>query len=326
MDSVKIDQSESWAFRIAMLLLAVTGLLGVMNDYALHLIIVALILAILCNGLNVAFGSTGQLLLCQAAFFGFGAYVSSLLVMRAHFSVWLAWPVAWAATVVLGLLTGLIASRTVGHYFAMFTMSLAIVFHQIVINWESVTQGALGLRGIRHLETLSALGLEISFERKSSYFVLCVLLVWLSTELVGVLRRTRIGRQLAAIREDEVAAASLGIRTSRLKVLAVALSAAAAGVAGPLYAHYRELISPSDFSVFQSVVALLIVIIGGSNTISGPLIGAFVVTFLPELLRPVADFRWVLFGGALIVCALFFPGGISGAIRGFCLNVERWKT
>src|SRR5437763_4852454 len=316
MNSIEVDRIELWGFRIAMMVLVVAALTGVFDEYAMHLLFVALILTLLSNGLNIAFGNSGQLLLCQAAFFGFAAYTSSLLVIRLGFTLWLAVPIAFVATVALGLLIGWVASRTAGHYFAMFTLSVSIVFHQIVLNWESITQGALGLRSIPPFEGFSVFGIALSFEKKLAYLLSCVLVVWVSTELIGVLRNSRLGRQFVAIREDEVAAASLGIKTARLKILAVVFSAAAAGIAGPLYAHYRQLISPTDFSVFQSVIVLLIVIVGGSNSISGPLIGAFVVTLLPELLRTAADLRWVAFGAALIVCALFLPGGIAKGLRG----------
>lgn len=316
---------ELWGPRIALLSLAVAGVGGLFDEYVTHLMVLALIYALLASGLDVAFGGAGQLLLCQSAFFGFAAYTSALLTQRAAVPVWLAPPAAAAATAALGILTGWIASRTSGHYFAMFTLSVSVIFHQVVLNWESLTQGALGLRDVPSLGVLSIFGVRVAFDDKRAYVVLCAALLWLAIELASLLRNSRLGRLLASVREDEIAAGSLGIEPVRLKILAVAVSAAAAGVAGPLYAHYVRVISPADFTVLQSVLVLLMVITGGSNSPSGPFIGALVVTLLPEYLRAAAGYRWVAFGTALIACVFFLPGGIVRGLEALCRRLNSWN-
>jgi branched-chain amino acid transport system permease protein len=322
---MELQRKEIWLVRGTFLFLLAAGVAGYFDEYVIHLLIIGLIFTLLAIGQNIAFGYTGQLLLCQAAFFGIAAYGSALFVERLGISVWMAFPVATLTTAAFGALVGLIASRTSGHYFAMFTMSISIIFHQLVLNWDSLTHGALGLRDIPRPSNLSLLSFQLAFDNKRTFLLLCLLIVWISTEGLKIFRASRAGRMLIAVREDEIAAKSLGIKTTQVKVLAMTLAAALAGIAGPLYAHYRQLISPEDFTVFQSVLILLMIIMGGSGSLAGPLIGAMVVTLLPEYLRPVADYRWIVFGTALIICVTFLPGGISGGLQTAGRRILKWK-
>jgi branched-chain amino acid transport system permease protein len=322
---MELHTKELWLVRVVFLFLLVGGVVRYFDEYMIHLLVIGLIFTLLAIGQNIAFGYTGQLLLCQGAFFGIAAYSSALLVERLGVSVWVAFPVAILVTAAFGACVGLVASRTSGHYFAMFTMSISIIFHQLVLNWDSLTHGALGLRDIPRPNNLSLFSLQLAFDSKQTFLVLCALIAWVSSEGINIFRSSRAGRMLLAIREDEIAARSLGIKTTQVKVIAMTLAAALAGVSGPLYAHYRQLISPEDFTVFQSVLILLMVIIGGSGSILGPLLGAMVVTLLPEYLRPVADYRWIVFGATLIIFITFLPSGIKGGIQTVALRVLKWK-
>jgi branched-chain amino acid transport system permease protein len=306
--------SESWLLRGILLSLVVAGGSGLFDQYTMHLVTLTLLFTILALGQDIAFGDAGLLLLCQAAFFGLSAYGSALLVERAHLSFWMAFPVAILGTGAVGALVGWVTSRTAGHYLAMFTLSISVIFQQLVLNWTSLTGGASGLTRITRPQELSFAGLQLNFENNRTYLVLSAVVLLLVAELIRILRRSSLGRMLLAIREDEVAARSLGVRASRVKVVAVTIAAILAGVAGPLYAHYQRLISPEDFSVFQSVSVLLMVVLGGSGSMIGPLLGATLVILLPEYLRAVQDFRWVVFGSVLILCMIFLPSGIRGGI------------
>jgi len=305
---------EVWLLRCILLLLPVAAASGLFDEYTSRLIIVTLIFSLLAAGLNVAFGDAGQLLLCQAAFFGIASYSSALLMQRANFSFWIALPVAAIITALFGSFIGWISSRTSGHYLAMFTMSISIIFHQVALNWVSLTNGASGLSNIPRPTPLSIGPIEVNFEDNRSYLGLCALIVLGAIEALRMLRNSRTGMLFLAIREDELAAKSLGISPSRVKVLAITSAALLAGLAGPLYAHSQRLIAPEDFTVFQSVMILLMVILGGSSSLVGPFIGAALLIFLPEYLRAVADYRWVTFGVILIICMIYLPDGIRGGI------------
>jgi branched-chain amino acid transport system permease protein len=306
--------SETWVFRGIILTLIVASGAGLLDEYTLHLLTIASLFTILAFGQDVAFGDAGILLLCQGAFFGLSAYCSALMVERLHLAFWTSFPIVVLGTGAVGAFVGWITSRIAGHYLAMFTMGISVIFQQLVLNWTSLTGGASGLSTISRPQSLSLFGLQLSFENNRTYLVLCAVLLLFVVESIRLLRKSRLGKLFLAIREDEVAARSLGIKASQVKVVAMMIAASLAGVSGPLYAHYQRLISPEDFSVFQSVSILLMVILGGSGSLIGPLIGATLVILLPEYLRPVENFRWIVFGSVLILCIIFLPGGIREGI------------
>lgn len=305
---------ESWLLRGTLLSVIIAGSSGLFDQYTMHLVTITLLFAILALGQDIAFGDAGLLLLCQGAFFGLAAYGSALLVERVHLSFWMSFPVVVIGTGAAGALVGWVTARTAGHYLAMFTLSITVIFQQLALNWTSLTGGASGFTHISRPQALSFAGSQLSFENNRIYLVLTSVVLLLAFELIRLLRQSSLGRLFLAVREDEVAARSLGIRSSRIKVAAVTIAAFLAGIAGPLYAHYQRLISPDDFSVFQSVSILLMVVLGGSRSLVGPLLGAILVILLPEYLRIVQDFRWVLFGSVLILCMIYLPGGIRGGI------------
>jgi branched-chain amino acid transport system permease protein len=306
--------SDIWLLRFVLVALPLAATLGLFDEYTARLIVLTLIFSLLAAGLNVAFGEAGQLLLCQAAFFGVAGYSSALLVQRAGLSFWVALPLSAVATAAFGAAVGWVSSRTSGHYLAMFTMSISIIFHQVALNWVSITNGASGLRNIPRPESF-ALGIyQINFENNSSYLIICSLITLGAAEALRFLRASMMGRLFLAVREDELAARSLGIRSSRVKLVAITWAALLAGLAGPLYTHSQRLIAPDDFTVFQSVMILLMVILGGSSSLAGPFVGATLLVFLPEHLRAVADYRWITFGVVLIVCMIYLPDGIRGAV------------
>lgn len=308
------QEIELWIIRGALVLTVGVCTLGFFDAYTVHLLILTLIFSILAFGQDVVFGLAGQLLLCEAAFFGIAGYGSALIELRLHLPVLSACLLAALATTACGFLIGMIASRTSGHYLALVTLSVNVIFHEIALNWVSLTNGALGLGNIPRLSVLRVGSLEVNPENDRIYLAICAAVVLGLVEALYRLRRSRLGMLLMAVREDELAAGALGINSAQVKTVAVTLAAVFASVAGPLYAHYQRLISPEDFTVFQSVSILLMVILGGSGSIGGPLLGALVVILLPEYLRAVENFRWVGFGAALVLCTVFFPSGIQGAV------------
>lgn len=284
--------------------------LAVGNQYYQQVLVNVGINIVLVLGLNVIIGMTGQLSLCQGAFFGIGAYASALLMTRVGLSFWLSLPLAALIAAAAGFALGIPALRLRGHYLAMITLAFAVITHQVLQNWVELTRGHSGLVRIPWPDVMAVGPVELAVQSRERYYLLVVALVVVALLGTAALQRSRLGRSLLAIREDEVAAELMGVDTRLCKLLAFSLSALFAGVAGSLYAHYAKILTPDLFGVMESINVLVMLVIGGAGTIVGPILGAGVVTVLPEVLRAVADYRLFIFGAILVGCVLFFPGGL----------------
>ena len=290
---------------LALALLAVP--LWLPSPYHLHVLIMAGIFAILALSLNLLLGYAGLLSLGHAAFFGIGAYASALLALR------LAWPFAagFVAAVAVaggsGYLTGRLAIRLRGAYFVLVTLSFAGVVSLVSVNWMDLTNGPLGLPGVPAAELL---GFAFTTKRSAYYLVLVVAAG--AYLLCARLVRSRIGRALVALRENEALAASVGVDGTRYLVLATALSAALAGAAGSLYAHYTRFVSPEVFLFSYTLTMVVMVVAGGKGTLAGPVVGAVVFTVLPEVLRELVAWRWqmLLYGAFLLLTVSLLPQGV----------------
>jgi len=277
------------------------------SPYYLHVLIIAGIFAILALSLNLLLGYAGLLSLGHAAFFGIGAYASALLALR------LAWP--FAAGFVIGVavaggsgyLTGRLAIRLRGAYFVLVTLSFAGVVSLVSVNWMDLTNGPLGLPGVPPAELLG-----FAFATKRSVYYLVLAVAAGAYLLCARLVRSRIGRALIALRENEPLAASVGVDGTRYLALATALSAALAGAAGSLYAHYTRFVSPEVFLFSYTLTMVVMVVAGGKGTLVGPVVGAVVFTVLPEVLRELVAWQWqmLLYGTFLLLTVFFLPQGV----------------
>ena len=238
--------------------------------------------------------SCGLLAMANAAFMGIGAYTASILTMNygTPFPVALAGGIA--APTLVALLMGGPTLRLSGVYLAMATLGFGEVVRVLILNADALTGGALGLNGIPQLtqawHVVAAL-------------VMTLLILWR-------LRRSRIGRAFEAIKEDTVAASLMGIAVNAHKLLAFALGAGIAGLAGALNAHLTFFIGPSEFGFDRGVDILTMAILGGTSALTGPVLGALIVTLLPELLRNFRDFRTMMNGAILVLIVLFLPKGL----------------
>ncbi|MSQ49787.1 MAG: branched-chain amino acid ABC transporter permease [Betaproteobacteria bacterium] len=260
---------------------------------------------LLALSLNLVLGYTGQLNLGQSAFFAIGAYVSTILVKTYAWNFWLASLAAVAAAGLLGLALAAFAVRLRGHYLAIASLGFAVITYQVLVNWEKVTEGVRGIYGILP-PVASTTGLF--------YLVAGITLV--VYVLIDNLMRSPVGDTLRAIREDEVSAASLGVNGALWKAFAFGLGAAIAGLAGCFYPGFVGTLVPDAFNIIESFTMMAMVIVGGMGTMIGPVIGAIVLTFLPEVLRDFGEFRLMIYGLALTLVVLFMPGGI----------VQAWRT
>lgn len=284
-------------------------------NYFIHLGVLALIWMIVAQGTNIIQGYTGYVSIAQAGFMGVGAYSSALMNISFGVPVWLAIVIAPFITAVAAVIAGYPSLRVKGHYFAIVTMALNMVIFTILVNWIPVTGGEGGLSGIKAPENLSLFGYELRFDRRLPYYYLVFAVLVAVMVFVTALVHSRIGRALQAIRQNETFAEAAGIPTWRYKLFSFVISASLAGLAGALYGHYLSFISPAPFSIDHSLNAILAVIVGGSGTLAGPLIGSALVTALPEVLRMADSYRLIIYGVSLVLVVIFLPRGIVPACR-----------
>ena len=284
----------------------------VWNPYYLHTLIMAGIFSVLALSLNLLLGYTGQLSLGHAAFFGIGAYATALLSVKLEWSPWIGLVAAVALPALTGWIIGRLALKLRGAYFVLLTISFAGVVSLVSVNWMDLTNGPLGLPGVPPIE-IALPGLPaLSLRSKSAYYYLVLAAVGVCYLVCLGLVRSRVGRALIALRENETLAASLGIDGTHYLVLAASISAAMAGLGGGLYAHYTRFVSPEVFLFSYTVTMVIMVVAGGKGTLAGPVVGAVIFTVLPEALRALTSWQWqMLLYGVLLIAVLFFmPRGI----------------
>jgi branched-chain amino acid transport system permease protein len=301
---------------------AATAPAWVWNPYHLHTLIMAGIFAVLALSLNLLLGYTGQLSLGHAAFFGIGAYATGLLTVKLESSPWVGLLAAVVLPGAAGYVIGRLALKLRGAYFVLLTISFAGCVSLVSVNWMDLTNGPLGLPGVPPLE-IALPGLPaLSLRTKPAFYYVVLAAVALSYLVCRALIRSRVGRALVALRENETLAASVGIDGTHYLVLAAVVSAAMAGFGGGLYAHYTRFVSPEVFLFTYTVTMVIMVVAGGKGTLAGPVVGAVLFTVLPEALRAATSWQWqMLLYGVLLVGVLFFmPEGIVPAAR------RRWSA
>lgn len=263
------------------------------------------IYAILTVSLNVVVGYAGQPHVGQGAFFGIGAYLAAVLATRYGVSFWLTLPAAFAAGGLAGVVLGSISLRLREDFFAITTIGLNFVIVAIFqkVPWFG---GATGIYGL----PLPTIG---GYEFDNSAFLLTALVILVVT--IGVsayLERTWFGSALIAVKDDELAAASVGTPVAAYKVAAFVLSTAIAGLAGAVYAFFLSAVTPESFGFTESVVVLAMLMLGGVGTIRGAVLGAVVLGVLPEAFRFISDYRLLVFGVILVLVLRFQPQGLVG--------------
>jgi branched-chain amino acid transport system permease protein len=271
---------------------------------------------LLAIGLDFILGYAGQLNLGHSAFYGLGAYVSTVLIVKLGVPFWIAFIAGVAFAGIAGIFLSLFAVRLRGHYLAIASLGFAVIVHQILLNWISLTQGPLGIYGIAPPPPLVIDGIVVAdFRNLAAFFYLVAGFAFLSYILLSQLVLSPIGETLTAIREDEVSAASLGINGTAWKVFAFGVGSAIAGAAGCFYASFVGTLVPDAFFINEAFNILAMVIVGGMGTLIGPVFGAILLTVLPEVLRGFGDLRLVVYGAALTFVVLFMPGGLAQAAR-----------
>lgn len=283
-------------------------------NYLLHIFIMINIYSILALSLNLLVGYVGLLSLSHAAFYGIGAYISTLAVMNLGVPFLPSVLLAVVGSVLLSFIISIPSLRLKGDYFVLGSIGFQVIAFSILYNWVGLTRGPYGIPGIPR-PTLAG----IATDSIPSYFIFSLVMAVLCAVLIYVITYSPFGRLLKAIREDETAAEALGKNVTRCKITAFALAAGFAAVAGILFSGYMRYIDPTSFTIMESVYILSIIIIGGTGNLSGPIIGAVLMIFLPEVLRFLqipdtiaANMRQIIYGLLLIVIMRYWPQGLLG--------------
>ncbi len=293
-------------FLIALVVLA--GIL-IKEPYYQNVLIFIGIHSILTVGLNLLMGYAGQISLGHAAFFGIGAYGSGILTATHGWPPLAALLVAALLTALIAFVIGIPSLKLTGYYLAMATLGFGIIVYIMFREMGQFTGGASGLVGIPPLK-IAGWTLDSGSEYFYLVWGLLCLVILLSLNIVD----SQVGRAFKAIHDSEIAALSLGIDTSRLKLKVFVLSAVYASIAGSIYAHYISFISPSSFGFMFSIKLVTMVVIGGMASIWGALFGAATITILPEILHVFSEYDVIVFGLILIVVMIFMPQGLTCGI------------
>ena len=300
--------SKNWGYPFLILLIFILPVF-IESQYYLHILILSVINIILTSSVR-AIAVTGQVSMGHAGFKCIGAYTSAILTMKLGLSPYFAiFAGGFAALVVAGIIAYPI-TRVKTVYFSMLTMFFGIVVTLVTSEWRSLTGGTTGIIDIPSFGAFNVLGMIIDFNSKLAglYFAL-ILMVVVLLFLYG-LDRSYIGMALKAISQDESLASSIGINVARSKAIIFCIGCFIAGLAGGFYAHYWGILNPDSFGLFQSIYLLIYMIVGGTNRFIGAVIGAFVLTLLPEVSRVFQEYQPLVFVAVLYLVVFLLPRGM----------------
>lgn len=299
------NKKRKLATYVFLVLGALLPLILANNTYALRTSVLVLIYIVLALSLNFVLGFAGQLSMGHSAFYAVGAYTTAILTVTYHVPFWIALLCSAIVSAIFGLLLGIPTLRLKGDYLAITTIGFSEILRLVLINWASFTRGPAGIPGI---PSPTIFGYTISTNTGYYYilYILALLTIFISYRLLN----SRLGRGLIAVKDDEVAAEAMGINPTFLKILAFVLAAAIAGLVGGIFASFIHYVNPDNFTYMESVVILTMVVLGGVGSIPGIIVGATVLTILPEALRSISTYRYAIYGILLILMMIVRPQGI----------------
>ncbi|HMK34885.1 MAG TPA: branched-chain amino acid ABC transporter permease [Desulfomonilaceae bacterium] len=306
--------------RFILILVALAALLAapwvITDPFYVHLMIMVLMWTLLGASWNVLGGFAGQVSFGHSAFLGVGAYATMILYLNLGLSPWYGIVIGGLAAAAIALPIGLVCFRLRGPYFALSTLAVAEIIRLVALNWESLTNGPVGLL-ITTLPPVTFAGVPVDWESKTPFYYIIAVLAVGSLGSVAMLAHSRLGAYLLAVRDDIDTAEAIGINTAQVRVSALALSAFLAGVGGGFYAMYLRYVDPDAvFSIALSVEMVFIAVVGGLTTVIGPLIGAVFLVTLGETFRSHFLTGHLIFYGLFMMVAIrYMPEGIWGRLR-----------
>ena len=281
------------------------------NNYHLMVLNVAALNIVVVIGLNLLMGYAGQISLGHAAFYGLGAYLSAIFTTTYSFPPWTTLVMAMVITGLVAYAIGIPTLKLEGHYLVMATLGFNVIIYIVMIQLDEVTGGPSGFAGIPRLW----IGDFVFDSDRKIYYLLWAVSIGILLLSLN-LTHSRVGRAMAALSHNEIAARCSGIDTETYKVKIFVISAVLASLAGSLYAHYITFISPGTFSFFYSIQVVTMVLIGGMGSLWGSAFGAILLTLLPEVLHAVKEYNVLIYGLILMIVLIFFPQGLFPAIAG----------
>ncbi|MBN1848294.1 MAG: branched-chain amino acid ABC transporter permease [Deltaproteobacteria bacterium] len=285
----------------------------IFSIYQTNIMITALIYVVTGLGLNIVVGLAGLLDLGYVAFYAVGAYSYALL--NYHFGVgfWIALPIGGGIGMLFGILLGFPVLRLRGDYLAIVTLGFGEIIRLVLENWNAFS---FGPSGIANIPRPGLFGVDFSLREATIYiYFLMIALALFTVFVVRRLQNSRIGRAWIALREDETACQAMGIDKTKTKLSAFAMGATWAGMAGVVFAAKTTFINPASFTIWESIIILCVVVLGGMGSAIGVIIGALVLILLPEYLRAFSEYRMLLFGAILVIMMVFRPGGVVSEVR-----------
>ncbi|MFH2129613.1 MAG: branched-chain amino acid ABC transporter permease [bacterium] len=327
------DFGRTWLLVGIFVLLVIIPLTG--SAYTLYLLNTIGIYAIAAIGLNLLIGYTGQISMGHGAFFGVGAYTAAILTTRLGLPLLLALPLSGLLTAVVGMIFGIPSLRLKHLYLTIATLAGQFIIEYILVQWESATGGAEGIA----VSNGSIFGIELNTDR-SFYFLIFISLIVLTWVMVNLIR-TRFGRALVAIRDNDRAAEGMGIPIFKYKLLAFGISSFYVGFAGALFAFYMMTITPEPFNMWLSIEFIAMIIIGGLGSVSGAIFGTIFIVSLGEVLSMVTEFlmnfgpstsvsitmaplREFVFGLSIVLFIIFEPKGLAEIWRILRSSFRLW--
>jgi branched-chain amino acid transport system permease protein len=281
--------------------------------YQTNIMVSALIYVMLGLGLNIVVGLAGLLDLGYVAFYAVGAYAYALLNYHFGLSFWMVLPIGAALGATFGILLGFPVLRLRGDYLAIVTLGFGEIIRIILENWNEFS---FGPSGIANIPRPSLLGIDLSVHAATIYiYYIMIGLCLFTIFVVNRLQDSRIGRAWIALREDEIACQAMGIDKAKTKLTAFSLGATWASMGGVVFAAKTTFVNPASFTIWESIIILCIVVLGGMGSILGVIAGALVLILMPEYLRAFSEYRMLAFGVLLVVMMIFRPGGIIPNVR-----------
>lgn len=325
--TAKIDQAKSLLakYKVPLLILSILLLIllpfMIPSDYWRGVTTKIIMYVLIVSSMNVINGYSGQFTVMQAAFVGIGAYSSSLLMTKLDLSFWPSLLVAGIFASFLALFVGIMTRKMSGLYLAMVTLGIAEIIRIIILNWTSLTNGPLGVKGIP-APKLFGYSLGNSYALYYIILINTILMIFCTHRVI----QSKIGRAWISIRENESAASSLGIHTAKYKTINLMYGAFWAGIGGAFMAVYYRYIDSTMIGLDENFNILTMMIIGGMGTLAGPIAGAVVVNLISEAFRFAAEYRQVLYAILIIVMMWFRPQGLIGSLEGGYQFKWRKKT
>ncbi len=285
----------------------------VFSIYQTNIMITALIYVVTGLGLNIVVGLAGLLDLGYVAFYAVGAYSYALLNYHFGLGFWLVLPIGGALALVFGVVLGFPVLRLRGDYLAIVTLGFGEIIRIILENWNAFS---FGPSGIANIPRPGFFGIHLSLQQATIYiYFLMIVLVLATVFIVNRLQDSRIGRAWIALREDEIACQAMGIDKTKTKLSAFAMGATWAGLAGVVFAAKTTFINPASFTIWESIIILCVVVLGGMGSIVGVISGALILILLPEYLRAFSEYRLLVFGAILVIMMVFRPEGFFPSVR-----------